>query len=79
MIQPGNIGNHEESTQRRLFIKKFMKNRQIRVRSALPLPTSLSGNGDSPWKHSFSHSGLKINSIIKTISPGVECSLCVYR
>jgi len=56
-----------------LFIESFLKNRQFHVR----LGSSYSDLFDQGSILSDTLFGLKINSIVKAISPSVECSLYV--
>ena len=62
-----------------LFIEGFLKNRQFQVRVASTLSQLQYQEMGVPQGSILSVTlfGLKINSIVKSISPGVECSLYV--
>ena len=62
-----------------LFIENFLKNRQFHVRLGSSHSDLFDQEMGVPQGSILSVTlfGLKINSIIKTISPGVECSLYV--
>ena len=62
-----------------LFIESFLKNRQFHVRLGSSYSALFDQEMGLPQGSILSVTlfGLKINSIIKTISPGVECSLYV--
>jgi len=63
-----------------LFIQSFLKNRQFHVRLGSSYSDLFDHKMGLPQGSILSVTlfGLKINSIIKTISTGVECSLYVY-
>jgi len=62
-----------------LFIESFLKNRQFHVRLGSSYSDLFNQEMGVPQGSILSVTlfGLKINSIVKTISPGVECSLYV--
>ena len=62
-----------------LFIESFLKNRQFHVRLGSSYSDLFDQEMGVPQGSILSVSlfGLKINSIVKAISPGVECSLYV--
>ena len=61
-----------------LFIESFLKNRQFHVRLGSSYSDLFEQEMGIPQGIILSVTlfGLKINSIVKAISPGVECSLC---
>ena len=62
-----------------LFIESFLKNRQFHVRLGSSYSDLFDQEMGLPQGSILSVTlfGLKINSIVKAISPGVECSLYV--
>ena len=62
-----------------LFIENFLKNRQFHVRLGSSYSDLFEQEMGIPQGSILSVTlfGLKINSIVKAISPGVECSLYV--
>jgi len=65
-----------------LFIESFLKNRQFHVRLGFSYSDLFDQEMGLPQGSIlsvtlFAMFGLKINSIVKAISPGVECSLYV--